>query len=290
MQKKAVSTVFLVIVLALIILLLFLAFEANLFKIFGAAEIKGTCKTDVYANSLRLKGTAFSEKIRCPTEEIKIATTEQNEVNARVAKALYDCWDQFGQGKLELFQDSDGTYCAVCSIIDFEKKGMKIGHLTDYLLTENAPGRQESYMDYLAGYATPALKEYYDNPGIFNQMDTRLSEELDTGQLYSVIFVYAKGVDAITELKASLGEGTAVVGAGVAGAGIVTTGLIVLGVSPIGWIPAGVVGLGAIVAGTVTYFSPRDIEYASFVFLQPHAPETFKKLNCDWYPATQAGS
>ena len=135
-----------------------------------------------------------------------------------------------------------------------------------------------------------SLKEYYDNPGIFDSSDARLSEQISTDNKYSVVLVYGKGIDAITQLKSSVGVGTSIVGAGIAGAGITTVALVVVGVSPIGWVSAGIVGLGALASSGIAFFYPRDVEWAAFVFLQPHSRETFKRLGCDWYPAIQQES
>ena len=295
MGKNKASIEFIVIIIFLLaVLIILIGFQL---KLFGSAQQetpKNICKTDVTLNAaLRFKGSVLSSKLNCPTQMITIKETDESAIKAKLATAMYDCWDQFGQGKLELFSDN-GLFCSVCSVINFEKKDMAIGHFTDYLMTAKAPAPNQkiTYMDFLQGYETPKAKEVYEDPGIFNSKDSRLENQIDTSKTYSVMFVYGRGEKGITNLATNLKTTTPVLGAGVggalgAGAGVAIA-VFAIGSNPVGWVTGIGLGVGALTGLVWGLFVHEPPQWMALTFMQEHTAEKFNTFQCDFLPAEQS--
>jgi len=49
-----------------------------------------------------VRSVSLPSDIKCPTKYVKVDATNDEEIKKELADIVYDCWDQFGQGKLEL--------------------------------------------------------------------------------------------------------------------------------------------------------------------------------------------
>jgi hypothetical protein len=102
MHKKALAFTWMhaliIMLLVLVVMLFFVSDISNLIK--GTAE-KDTCKASVYKNAVgNMKFVDIASDINCPTQNI---TIKGDDAKKRLAGAMYDCWDKFGEGKLNLF-------------------------------------------------------------------------------------------------------------------------------------------------------------------------------------------
>lgn len=125
---------------------------------------KTECMTSVQSNvQWRKISSVFAEDIRCPTQDITIkedldTAKGQNTAKSHIIKSMEDCWEIYQKGNVDLFTD-ENTYCAICAIFDFEDKDKEITGLPARII---------------------------DYTGIINSND-----------IYSVIFIYAKGQEEI---------------------------------------------------------------------------------------------
>lgn len=80
-------------------------------------------------------------------------------VKEAVANEMYDCWEQFWQGKLSIFTQK--TRCVVCSRIIFTEdwaEGRETGiieNFGEYLNTKKIPGQKITYSDFFGGEFDP---------------------------------------------------------------------------------------------------------------------------------------
>lgn len=252
------------------------------------------CKISVYQHaSAKVGPFDFSQNIECPTRNIIINNKKESQARFEIAEELRKCWDNFGKGKLDLFQQ-EGTFCAVCSTIDFTKKGT-LGDLSSYLLKKEIPPpnpKRLTYMDFITGSESPKFKDYYDDPLKFNKDDPKLENEIDTSPRYAVLFVYARGLDSISEFKQYMGGSVAaasLVGGGVlAGVGGIGVAVILLGSNPIGWVATGLIAIGAGVYAFVKILTAgEDPEFMAVTFLKPYTNTEFADIGCQYLPVGQ---
>ena len=246
-------------VLALIIgaVLFYFIFQADS-NIDKAAEER--CRISVERNAkLRIRELALGPELDCETREITVKGSPE-EAKEKIAGEMYACWRQFGQGKLNLFK-GEIVYCNVCSLIELETKD-GIEDFSNYLVETDVPSLKTTYYEYLSGFSTPRADEVV---GISNP--AAVSDEiLETGSIYSVIFVYARGKDNIAKLKnhiqtkeihaASLGIG--------ATAGVIAT--VALAATPLTGGLSIAVGAG-IVTGIAVFSA---VESGAWIFADEH--------------------
>lgn len=284
---------------ALIILFfIFLFVTKNVLKVKSDKEI---CKADVYGKAalgikplkkiqelaeLFDRQKQFTSDVNCPTQEISISEnldTKQGQTKAKetIAKAMYDCWDQFWEGKKELFESKAGTemYCVICHHITFKEKDKEIKGIIDYLDENLIPSNDISYYEYLTGYETgDELRKFKEDVTKFTQQHN--AKEIVTSSDYAVTFFYFKQ-GYIDKIKgAVIGM---VSGAGAAG-GIAIASIFVAIPGP-GWI-----GLGLVVVGTtlgVVLGSDKSADWKSGVMLIPLQAEELSDLGCSYLPAKQ---
>lgn len=285
-NKKGVAPEYLVIIIiALAVIILFTAFQIKTKQAAQSKIPKSICMSSVYASSGMQQLDIFAKDIRCPTQDIIIKKGTDAEQKRQLANALSDCWEEFGQGKLELFKESN-IYCAVCHTIRFADKGKDLTGFSDYLFNTNMlPPRSDlKYADFLAGYSTPEAEKY-----AADILKNKGDDTIHTDRVYSTLFVYAKGKDSIGKLKDVLGgpDNVAIVSGGVAGttAGIIA--LFVLGTNPVGWAAAGLIalGTGAIVAYN-TYIAGKT-EWMAITVLTEHTQYNLLKYQCNYFPVKQ---
>lgn len=264
---------------------------------------KEICKRSVAMHSsLNLKGVNFNvDTIVCPTVNFTIEKGAPNqEINARISKAMFDCWDQFNEGKAELF-DSDGIYCAICHIIAFEEDGRKVRGLAAYQRGNYAPGKQSSYSDYFQGYRSENSEWLYDElkmayPSALDSIDAK---ELDTSKEYMTVFVYARGSQMIKRLLEEtlknplsyvfIGGGIIAVSTGIGAAA--ASGAYSAILQSVSWSTAKIATGTGIAALAWEYFTNTKVnpDYMAFIAMREYSPESIDELSCEYLPAAQSG-
>lgn len=122
-----------------------------------------TIGTD-YTTTETEKGGEIKEKVICKGKRKGVSDTEESKecfkehTNKVIANLLYDCWDQFGRGRLKVFSEtSQDRNCVICSRIEFTEEAKEIINSVDnhelefdYYLRNNTPSLHKiSYHDFL---------------------------------------------------------------------------------------------------------------------------------------------
>ncbi len=281
-----------IILIVLISTLLFLAFEGNLKELYAKITEKQSCKSSVQANALlKMRYADFSGEIKCPIVPLKINDKNDEIAKKKIADAMYDCWDQFGQGKLELFTD-DNVYCTICHRITFDED-VKINGFSSYLATNYAPGQKISYLQFLTTEQTQNaefLKEF-ENKKIEESIDASKNKE------YAVIFTYIKGKKPLEEIAQKSKYATPGAGLAFLGAGLVFKVAPALATIPVIGIGAATVTVtaGTMAFGTGLLWSYLALNYAGVPFdhialisLIPYDAQNLQNLNCREIPIKQS--
>ncbi|PIU30367.1 hypothetical protein COT07_01055 [Candidatus Woesearchaeota archaeon CG07_land_8_20_14_0_80_44_23] len=232
MNRKALEQN--VLVAAILIIIFIIVMAVIIPKIVGVANEanqKEKCKESVLIYSRAATwGLPLSDSIKCPTKYIKISTNNDYEAERTIANEMYDCWDNFGQGKQELFGTQNEDFCVVCSVISFSGKEREISGFDEFLANEKIPTREETYLEFLTG-------ETLENQGQQSpNADGGFS--INTGKEYAVMFTYAKKSRMSIIAKTTIG---AVSGAVLAVGGVI---LIATGIGA----PVGLASLSAAAA------------------------------------------
>ncbi len=122
---------------------------------------KAACQNWVYRNSVTaIKEIAEDlENSPCVTTEETIKSFKnENELYEKLAKNMYDCWDQYGKGEIDFYSDigwiDKELYCRICSEIKFEEniknnlKEIDVDNFEIYLNNHNPPNHKETYSDF----------------------------------------------------------------------------------------------------------------------------------------------
>lgn len=298
------TLILLVLMLAAIVSYLF--FSKGIGEASDRSAAVTACRESVYRNArLHISGIEFPTTVNCPAHKIKITKTDtddaQEAAKKTIADAMYDCWLQYGEGKLNLFKD-EATFCAVCSFINIEDDKAVKG-LMAYLMNEQIPDKSgRLYADYLASYKTSKAEQVLGAIKGTPLVDRASGGELKAKSTYAVAFVYAKGKDELEKLgkhltaQTTAGKTGLVIGVGagtVAGATTALT-LVSLGVAagPVGWAALGVgVSVLAVVEVVSFFASPDNVpEWAAFTALREWNPVDTENIlknefGCTYFPA-----
>lgn len=264
-----------------------------------------TCRASVKAHtSGQFKDIGFvADELKCPTQYPVIKARTEEEIKYAIADEMKRCWDDFGRGRLELFDD-EAIFCSVCSVMEFQKKGVVIEDFTEWLSETEIPelarnGTYLSYMDYFANYESMEAGGVIDEARqeVADKNQGQLSPDLSTDELYSVVFVYIKGKHWIAEYKKTTGSrltSSLVAGGGM---GIAAGGATVVALSLVPGVNLGVwtlLGLGSTIGlttGTVTtweaFFAKETPDVISMVLLKKHNETELLDLACERYPSLQ---
>ncbi len=258
------------------------------FRIFGENLSDYTiCKNSNLENAkmkLKIGNQPLAERVgnRCKTEYIEVPKDKELDLTT---KKMAGCWDMYLEGKEELFETGgifspeDNTFCAICSVLDFEEKEELTG-LTSYLMENKVPNKEGlTYYEYFN-----RVKVTKEN--IREVKNTELTGKLkaiDTEIPQAVIFIEGKDVNpgSLTGQSSVVEatKGSAIgVGAGLValvGFGLCSTGIgCVLGVFLVAG--AGVVG------GTTGYLIGSDYnpDLDTRILLWPYTNEDLNQLDC----------
>ena len=285
-------------ILALLIMIWYFGFQKST-KAYADQSLAVTaCKASVDRNArLHIRGIEFPAKVDCPAQSITVndadSTFQQKE---KIARSMYDCWWEFGQGKLNLFSD-EGVYCNVCAYVDVKTKDSITG-LPDFLLNQQSPDKNGlTYSDYLTSYNTQNAQKIVGEIKTQELVESQYEGKLPGNNLYAVLFVYAKGEDGRKRLKdhftlntnieGQLGLTFGILGGAAVGTGLAGTsalvGMATLGAvtGPPGW---AIIGTAVVVGASVGFISSffatdKNYEWSAFTVLRQWNKGTDTLLN-----------
>ncbi|MBT7903487.1 hypothetical protein HN587_06510 [Candidatus Woesearchaeota archaeon] len=179
------------------------------------------CKSSVQSHarmiSLDLDDQPGNE-IDCPTKYLTLKGSKEAQLKKEFANEIFYCWNNFGEGKLQLFSATDDKFCVVCSVISFQKKDLQLERFDKFLQTKKIPvkirDRRYTYAEYVSG-------GHQTNTGVVDNTGQPDNTFLDTSKTYAVLFTYFKE-SYWSKLKGALW------GAGIAMAAIIVVGVVIV--------------------------------------------------------------
>jgi hypothetical protein len=309
-QKAQVHGFMLGLVIFCALVIIFLLFLSRANDVLKGKSAKEICKADVSGQAAmgikplkRLQQIgelfdsrhAYTSDINCPTQEVEIKEnldTRDGQANAKkqIATAMYDCWDQFGEGKLELFESKLGTemYCVMCHHITFKQKDKTLDGFVSYLQDTTIPSDDETtYADYLMGYQSlDTLQMFKQNFEKFMQQND--AHEIITSSDYAVTFIYFKQgyLDKIKSTFIGMVSGAVLGTVGGALSAGVTIGAVTVSTGG-----AALIGLAIFAIQTgigVVVGSDTSADWNSGVMLIPLQSVNLQDLQCGYLPAKQS--
>ena len=187
----------------LIGLIILLIGAALLFIIFTNIPFKVTAEKESCRQSVLQRGKTFLGvepgkalvPLNCKTNYIDIYTHSESLIQQDIANAMYDCWWELGEGRLQFWDEQTmkefglGTVkstCMVCSIIRFDQtlkdKNWNID-VTTYLEQTKVPISNQTYLEYFLGEPNARLPTNVQ------------ASTINTGQDYMILFMAIEGND-----------------------------------------------------------------------------------------------
>ncbi|MBI4453238.1 hypothetical protein HY636_01200, partial [Candidatus Woesearchaeota archaeon] len=221
--------------------------------------------------------TAKKYSNKCKTEYLVVPKGKELEI---IAKKMAGCWDQYLEGKEELFETETDNYCAFCSVLTFEDKKQLTG-LTNYLLDKEAEDvisieqSKKKYYQYLR--RTVVTNDVFRDAENSHLNDLHI---IDTSKPLAVVFTMGK----IVNPGSPIGKSTVVTTPTAAAAGAIGSLPIIAGFglcSTVIGCSAGafLIGIGAGTGGYMigsNYNPNRDTK----ILLWPYTNEALNQLKC----------
>ncbi len=326
-MKKASVSWAMGVIIALIGSIIFLAFIGlpmvlNMKGPVERLQLRNNCKTSVELHASFQTNSFKTDPsiIQCPTSFVNITSNKigyiygetyndetlpgseqlkERRIKELISDEIYYCWNQFGEGKKDLF-GGPKKYCKICSLIQFEDNDIEVKGLYDFMMKTTVPDETlakngVTYFDYVNGYTK---KGKYDTSTVNRQYLEQL--EIDSKSPYAVVFVYAKSepfvdnaVEHISKFFESAGGKTAIAAGVVALAGgiaLSATGIgtpvgVVVVLAATATIARSVAFDGAIEGVIETQVKANRIkDWASFVVFGKYDESMLKGLGCEELP------
>ena len=231
----------------------------------------------------------------------KDGKNKETAIKKAMADEIYFCWNQFLEGKRDLF-GGPKKYCNICSVMRFEDKNTDVKGFYDYILKTTVPNEAMAkegvtYFDYMQGYSK---KAGYDQALLAQYKTTLEGTEIDPNNAYAVIFVYAKSEPLIDNSMEFLNKYWETNGAKVAVVGgvVLIAGGVILGMTGVGAPGGGVliaIGIGiarqVIMQGTIdagvdaaaeAYLKMKPVrDWTAFTVFGPYDETLLKGLGCE---------
>lgn len=272
----------LVVVASLLILFVLLSI---VFKIAGGAEdqaYKSRCKSSVAAYA-RLNSLPFGDveadpaDIACPPRFSTIDDMSQVKMKREIADMMFECWNNYGEGRLLLFSATSEKFCAICNVFDFEDRTTRVEDLPSFLMVERIPVRNKdgvrpTYYDYIMGVNTGTVFSDSNTPPD--------SSYLDGGKRYVVAFTYFKESWVNKLLNGLAAAGVAALTVGGAVAITVFTGGMG---APLALM---MVGASAATAGGVAAAGTTSADWDANIVLTEYDPQLISEIGCDQLPVS----
>ncbi len=210
-MKKAVMREQLIPIIVIIVSAAIIIFFLMKFQFQKMSE-KEACRQSVVlrANAL-IRGTeAISEgliPLNCKTDYIEIKTSDEEAIKKEIADAMYECWYMLGEGRLNfIVGDPNKAYCLICSVISFSEETQKkvpvINDFITYLQTTIIPGKNITYLQYLASNLDPKLN-----------VQQGIEDKIYTTQKQAIIFITGRTdntINLVSRIGVSVGLGLTV--------------------------------------------------------------------------------
>lgn len=192
-------------ILAIFMAVVFLAFTGNVSMTASDVSVEEQCRASVIRNArYHIAGLDLGSEIDCPTRKLELKKEySEKEAKEKLARAMYGCWRQFGQGRLNLFS-GEGVFCNVCYIVGVNTEEPLI-NFTEYLMTTPSPTENMYYYDYLSSFETSKAGEIVGDIELSQlrlEGDEVSNEEGENK--YAILFVYAKGQDNFEKISRQL--------------------------------------------------------------------------------------
>jgi len=157
MENKISNLIIAILVIAIILIYI----GMNLIPTLSKASDKSSCKNWANMQSrASIAGVQLPSLLEspCVTSLGEIDTDKEAIVYNQLANSMYDCWDMYGEGKLDFFSDFDwgssDTHCLVCEEIEI-KKGLDftvdLDEFEEYLSNNNPPNHAQTYSEFFLG-------------------------------------------------------------------------------------------------------------------------------------------
>ena len=231
------------------------------------------CKESVKLNALtRYDEISADTSIKCPTIYKKVKATNQDAVFEVSARSLADTWNEFHEGRVQVFDTKKENFCVVRRVLEFSEQEQYKGFL-DYLLQHNPPQIQKSYFSYLTNIEVEQGKRAFkDNTALYN------SDTIDTKYPYAAIFTMSKATNIGKVSGAGIGAIVGVIAAGT---------ITYFSAGTLSWTSIGIINMATVAGSTVSGFMLGN-EYAAdwnagMLFI-PYTNESLKSLNCTILP------
>ncbi len=276
-------------------LLLFLAWQMDVFERGSLAAEEEHCRQTITMHSrlVRSTGEHAAPPIECAPDERVIDNRDPEKAKRQVADALVFCWERWQEGEIQLFNE-EGTFCNPCSIVTFRKADGEFRGVTAYM--ENAKVNGVTYADFLYPFESELYGEEKDM--------THPELAFDTSETYAIVFYHDKNHstrglwEAVTEDPLKLTNAMREAGTGATvGALVVGVPVLVIGgvctfisggicapVTATGTLAATGIGstIGAAVGGGKSVMDGLTYpEWFSMIFVIPHESEAYKALGCE---------
>lgn len=243
------------------------------------------CKESVKLNArLRFDKLMTETEIKCPTLFIELDKKQANNEKAvfnTLALALTDTWDEFLEGKEEIFNTATEDYCVVRRVVEFDDKAKHEGFF-DYLLQHNPPNIKKPYFTYLTNV------DVTKDVAIANSnIELRKSDVIDTSTPYAAVFIMSKKENIGKVLGAQMGAAAGGTLGLVGGLGIVyVSGGF--GVVEAAQLTMSGIGAGTMAGGSLGFLlgSEYPANWASAMVLIPYTQENLNSLNCTKLPVS----
>lgn len=243
------------------------------------------CKQSVKMNArLRFDKLITETEIKCPTLFIELNSKQTNNEEAvfrTLALALSDTWNEFLEGKEEVFNTATEDYCVVRRVIEFDGKVVHKGFF-DYLLQHNPPTIKKPYFTYLTNVDV-------DKNVITGSQNLELKKNdfIDTSTPYAAVFVMSKKENIGKVLGAQIG-GTIGGTLGLAAGAVITFKTAGIGVIGATKVALAGIGAGTIAGGSLGFLlgSEYPANWASAMILIPYTQENLNSLDCTKLPVS----
>jgi len=266
------TTILVIFVLVILVIIVSVGIMIALRQVIDENVERGYCSAQIKAHSIAvgISNELAAPSINCPTNVVDATVKTTDQTNAILAHEMKRCWDQWGNGDLELFGQEEKIYCHLCSMVRLKGQEQVVG-LPAYLESHDAVKgvRFNKYLE------TKRQGAYYSDGKIDGSLAT-----FDATKPIGVIFVYAKGREWYKQVYNDIIGQPAV---GMAAGG--TVGVVILTYVPAGVVTSGVVILSGAIAGTGTsFFSRTDPSILTGVVVRPIDETSIQSLGCQYAP------
>jgi hypothetical protein len=272
----------LAVVVGIVFIVIMLSFISKLGEKQEEDSYNSRCRNSVLAYA-KLNALPFGEaiadegEILCPTRFVEIADGRPSQMRRDVANLMFNCWHNYGEGRLNLFDPGSNMYCAICDVFEFEDKSTKLDHFVSFLMSERVPvdvgdGYRPTYFEYLSDKTTDA-----DTVSSSKKSDMNY---LDGSKRYAVLFTHNKEnvwYDVVNTFAGSWENAGMTAGAGV---------LITLLGDPIALFVASTAVAAIPFAAVASSALTGSGEWHASVVLIEYSAEGINEIGCEQMPVS----